>query len=78
MKVAISIPDPIFAEAEKLAARERKSRSQFYAEAIALYVDANRAEAVTERLNAVYSDRPAGLEPILQKTQIDMLRDAAW
>lgn len=40
MKVAISLPDPVFRDAETLARRLRKSRSKLYAEAIADYVGA--------------------------------------
>ena len=47
MKVAISLPDPVFRAAETLARRLRKSRSQLYAEAIAEYVGARGARALT-------------------------------
>ena len=53
MKVAISLPDPVFRAAETLARRLRKSRSQLYAEAIAEYVGAHGAKALTARLNSV-------------------------
>ena len=51
MKVAISLPDPVFRAAETLARKLRKSRSQLYAEAIAEYVGARGAKALTARLN---------------------------
>ena len=53
MKVAISLPDPVFRAAEILASNLRKSRSQLYAEALASYVSVHSAHNVTQRLNEV-------------------------
>jgi predicted transcriptional regulator len=58
MKVAISLPDPVFRAAEVLARKLRKSRSELYAEAIAAYVGSKGAKALTARLNAVYAKQP--------------------
>jgi len=51
MKTAISIPDRVFREADRLARRLKKSRSQLYQEAVAEYVARHEPEAVTEALN---------------------------
>src|SRR5262245_42454497 len=56
MKTAISIPDPIFREAERLARRLKKSRSQLYAEAMADYLRRHDPDAVTEALNRVCAE----------------------
>jgi predicted transcriptional regulator len=56
MKTAISIPDPIFREAERLARRLKKSRSQLYAEAMADYLRRHDADAVTDALNRVCAE----------------------
>ena len=55
MKTAISVPDEIFEDAEKLAARLGKSRSQLYAEAMAEYLTRHDPETITERLDEVLS-----------------------
>lgn len=78
MKVAISLPDPIFAAAERLASHMGKSRSQLYAEAVARYVEVNQASVVTEQLNAVYASQPAQLDPALQAAQFQVLSREAW
>jgi metal-responsive CopG/Arc/MetJ family transcriptional regulator len=39
MKTAISIPDLLFDEAEKLAQRLGMSRSELYAKALAAYIE---------------------------------------
>ena len=53
MKTAISLPDAIFRDADRLAKRLKKSRSNLYTEAVAEYVARHEPEAVTEALNQV-------------------------
>lgn len=53
MKTAISIPDKVFADAERLSQRLKKSRSQIYTEAVTEYVARHDPEAVTEAMNRV-------------------------
>jgi predicted transcriptional regulator len=53
MKMAISLPDALFRDAEWLARRLGKSRSNLYTEAVAEYVARHKPEAVTEALNEV-------------------------
>lgn len=55
MKTAISIPDPLFHSAERVARRLHMSRSRFYATAVSRHVHELEKTNVTERLNAVYS-----------------------
>ena len=52
MKVAVSIPDPIFARAEALAKKSKLSRSRLYARAVADYVDRHTDDQITELANA--------------------------
>lgn len=56
MKTAVSIPDEIFARAERLARRGKKSRSRLYAEALAEYVARHSPDEVTEAMNRVCSE----------------------
>jgi metal-responsive CopG/Arc/MetJ family transcriptional regulator len=53
MKTAISVPDDVFAEAERLAKKLKKSRSQLYSHAIREYVARHSDDSVTEILNEV-------------------------
>jgi metal-responsive CopG/Arc/MetJ family transcriptional regulator len=53
MKTAISIPDGIYADAERLSRRLKKSRSQFYTEAVTEYIARHDPEAITEAMNRV-------------------------
>jgi predicted transcriptional regulator len=78
MKVAISVPDPVFEAAEHLARELNKSRSQLYSEAIAQYVDARSATAVTEKLNAVYAGESSAVDETLAQAQFQSLDHEAW
>ena len=63
MKTAVSIPDEVFDDAERLARRMRKSRSRLYAEAVAEYVNRHDPDAVTDAMNHVIEH--VGAEPDL-------------
>lgn len=78
MKVAISLPDPVFRAAERLARRLKKSRSELYADAIAAYVGARGAKALTAKLDAVYGNDSSGLDPALKHAQLERLSREAW
>jgi len=56
MKTAVSIPDQIFAEAEKLARYKKKSRSQLYAEAVHEYLMRHSPDEITQAMNRVIDD----------------------
>ena len=53
MKTAISIPDDVFADAERLARELKQSRSQLYSRAVREYVARHSADSVTAALDAV-------------------------
>lgn len=69
MKTAISLPDPIFEEAEELAKRLGMSRSQLYATAVSQFVEAYREEAITAALNELYATADSAVDPVLQQLQ---------
>ena len=78
MKTAVSLPDDIFRLAEAAARRLRVSRSQLYATAISEFLERRQTDAVTERLNAIYSRRPAKLDPVLHRGQLRSLDKDSW
>lgn len=55
MKTAISIPDDVFADADRLAAKLKQSRSQLYSRAVREYVARHTSDEVTSALDAVYA-----------------------
>ena len=69
VKTAVSIPDPIFEAADRLARRRRISQIELYAEALARLLDADESRGITERLDDVYGDRSSELDPSLAAAQ---------
>jgi metal-responsive CopG/Arc/MetJ family transcriptional regulator len=78
MKTAISLPDDLFRLAEATALRLRVSRSELYAKAIAEFLKQQDGNAITERLNDVYSRRPAKVDSGLHHAQLKSLERDAW
>ena len=78
MKVAISLPDPVFAAAEQLAKELRVPRSQLYAEAIAQYLDRRGSAAITAKLNNVYSEQQSEVPAEFASAQLVVVRNEAW
>jgi len=56
MKTAVSIPDEVFAKAERLARRMKKSRSELFSNALAEYVARHAPDHVTETMNKVCAE----------------------
>jgi predicted transcriptional regulator len=56
MKVAISIPEDVFAEAEQLACELRQSRSQLYSRAVSEYVARHSSDNITATLDSLCAE----------------------
>ena len=78
MKVAISLPDPVFDAAEQLAQELKLSRSQLYADALAAYLAERGTATVTARLDAVHAAQPVSVDPALARAQSRVLDDESW
>ncbi|MEA2570986.1 MAG: hypothetical protein QOI24_2987 [Acidobacteriota bacterium] len=51
MKTAVSIPDEVFEKVERLARREKRSRSEVFSAALKEYVARHAPDEVTEAIN---------------------------
>lgn len=78
MKVAISVPDPVFDAAERLARQRAVPRSRLFTEALEEYVSRHGSEAITDRLNAVYAIECSGVEQAMAHAQFGSVADEAW
>lgn len=80
VKTAVSIPDRIFEEAERLAKERGLSRSELYARAVAEYVKHQRHAGVREQLDAVYEAAPetSALDPLIDRLQAASLPKEEW
>jgi len=80
MKTAISIPDALFAAAERLAKQLGISRSELFREALGAFLRNHNQEGITEALNAIYG--PQGdnsrVDPALERMQIGSLGNEEW
>jgi predicted transcriptional regulator len=56
MKTAVSVPDDLFAQVDRLAKRSRRSRSEVYSAALREYVARHAPDEVTAGLDAVLAD----------------------
>jgi len=53
MKVAVSIPDEVFSEAEALARELNASRSEIYSRALGEFLGRHAPDRITEQMNRV-------------------------
>jgi predicted transcriptional regulator len=77
MKTAISLPDDIFGQAEKLAKRLKKTRSEIYREAVLEYVARHDPDAVTDAMNRVV-DKAAADDGFVGAAARQVLERTEW
>ncbi|MEO6717296.1 MAG: hypothetical protein ABIM50_08625 [Novosphingobium sp.] len=78
MKVAVSIPDTIFAEADALARRTKQSRSRLYARALSDYVALHSPDEITALANALADEGEDDLRPFLRAGARTALKNTEW
>jgi predicted transcriptional regulator len=80
MKTAISIPDELFADADRAASRLHVSRSELYRRALHAYLQQMPAASVTAQLDAFYAEHPelGGLAPGWEAAQAEVLGRDPW
>jgi len=69
MKTAVSLPDPLFQAAERLAKRLGITRSRLYSRALERYVSEAEEHDVTTRLNEIYKHESSDLDPVFEALQ---------
>ena len=78
IRVLVSIPDSVFAAAEKLADRLGISRSQLYARALSELLGKWRDDRITEELNRVHGQERCSLNPAMARLQTASLLKDHW
>ncbi len=80
MKTAISIPDPLFGAAERLAKRLGLSRSELFQRALQAFLQEHNDEGVTEALDKIYgpASEDGSLDPLLEQLQLASLPKDEW
>ncbi|MGK7946325.1 MAG: hypothetical protein AB4058_17840 [Microcystaceae cyanobacterium] len=78
MQTAISIPDNIFNQAEKLAQTLGISRSELYTQAITAYLKDTQSYQITDQLNQVYAHQNSNLPDEISQMQFSSLTVEQW
>jgi antitoxin MazE6 len=78
MKTAVSVPDDVFDRAERLARRERRTRSDVYTAAIREYVARHEPDEVTYALNEVIGNIESPLDPFVRAAGTRILENVEW
>jgi metal-responsive CopG/Arc/MetJ family transcriptional regulator len=78
MKTAISIPERVFADAERLARRLGKSRSRLYSEAVAEYVLRHAPDEITDALDRACAKLDGEGAPFVRAAGRRVLERSPW
>ena len=78
MKTAVSIPNEILGKVERLAERERRSRSEVYGAALREYVAPHGPDEVTEAMNRVCDQVGAESDEFLAAAARRVLERVEW
>ena len=78
MKTAISVPDHVFEAADAAAKRLSMTRSELYTRAVQAFLEAHKAEGITEKLDEVYAERASTMDAVLAQMQAASLPAEPW
>jgi metal-responsive CopG/Arc/MetJ family transcriptional regulator len=78
MKIAISIPDPLFKEPKTVAKDLGLSRSKLIQTALEEYLERRRAEKVTAALNRSLAKHREEVDPFLQHLALEGMKRTEW
>jgi metal-responsive CopG/Arc/MetJ family transcriptional regulator len=78
MKTAVSIPDEVFQEAERLAAELQTSRSQLYSRALQEFVTRHSPDRMTEAMNRVVDKVGSEVDEFSERAARRVLEQVDW
>ncbi len=78
MKTAISIPDKLFAAAEREAKRRGVSRSKLYQEALEKLIAKKRDDEVSDALTRSYKASPEPDDPFMERITARTMARVEW
>jgi metal-responsive CopG/Arc/MetJ family transcriptional regulator len=78
MKTAISIPDQVFEQAERLARRTKRSRSQFFSDAVREYIARHSGDEITDAMNRVVDSVGTDADPFVAAASRRTLEQVEW
>ena len=78
MKTAVSIPDDIFEQAESLAHRAKRSRSDVYARALSEYVARHAPDRVTEAMDRALGEVNEPADGFVSQAAHRTIKRSGW
>jgi metal-responsive CopG/Arc/MetJ family transcriptional regulator len=78
MKIAVSVPDDVFEEAERLARRMKRSRSEVYSRALAEYVARHTPDRVTEAMDRALAEISEPPDEFVRAASRRILKRSDW
>ena len=79
MKTAVSVPDELFEQVDRLARRSKRSRSEVYSAALREYLAHHQPDEVTAALDRVVNEVGVSAEgPFVARAARRTLRRADW
>jgi len=78
MKTAVSIPDPVFAKADRYARRVKKSRSRIFSEALREYLARHSPDEVTETMDQALAAIDEPHDQFVTQASERILRQVEW
>ena len=78
MKTAVSIPDALFAQADRLARRRGRTRSALFSDALAEYVARHEPSQVTAAMDQVCDRLGAATDPFVRDAARQLLERSEW
>ena len=78
MKTAVSIPDDVFEEAERLATEMQTSRSRLYSRALQEFVARHAPDRLTEAMNRVIDKVGPEIDEFSQSAARQVLKRVEW
>jgi metal-responsive CopG/Arc/MetJ family transcriptional regulator len=78
MKIAISVPDEVFARAEHLAKRLQVSRSELYSRALREYLARHSPDEVTQALDRVCDELDTGADDFVREASHRIVEGTEW
>lgn len=78
MKAAVSIPDDVFEEADRLAQQLNTSRSQLYSRALKEFLARHAPDQVTEAMNRVCDEVGERSDGLGRRAARNVLKKIEW
>jgi Ribbon-helix-helix protein, copG family len=79
MKTAVSVPDDLFAQVDRLARKSNRSRSEIYSAALREYLARHQPDEVTASLDRVVAEvGPSADRAFIQAAATRALAEADW